>query len=91
MKEVLIILTVHLLELNLHESHALDDIRLVEEKVVSVVQILQQVFLWSLLYHRRQLEHVAHEDHLLASEWHVVPKCFAHGVVNGIHHVASYH
>ena len=90
-KEVFIILTVHLLELNLHQSHALDGIRLVEEKVICTVQVLQQVFFWPLLHHRRQLEHVAHEDHLLASEWHVVSECLTHGVVDGIHHVTSYH
>ena len=90
-KEVLIILTIHLLELDLYESHTLDGIRFVEEKVVCVVEILQKVFLWPLLHHRRQLEHIANEDHLLASERHVVPECLTHGVVDGIHHVTSHH
>ena len=44
-----------------------------------------------MLHHRWQLEHVANEDHLFASEWHVVPECLAHGVVDGIHDVTSNH
>ena len=56
-----------------------------------IEQIFQYVFLWTLLHYRRQLEHITNEDHLFASEWHIVPECLAHGVINGIHNIASYH
>ena len=90
-KKVCIILTIHLLKLNLYESHALNGIRLIKEEVFRVIQVFQQIFFWSLPYDRRQLEHVANKNHLLTSEWSVVSESLAHGIVDSIHHITFYH
>ena len=88
---MLVILSVYFAELYLHQTHTLDSIRFVEEKIVRLIQIFQHVFLRALLHNRRQLEHITNEDYLFTSEWHIVPECLAHGVINGIHYIASYH
>ena len=68
-EESLIFLAIHLLELNLHHSHTLDDVCLVEEAIVCMIEVTHQIAFHTFLQYRRQLEHIPHEDHLLTSEW----------------------
>ena len=67
-EESLILLAIHLLELDLHQSHALDDICLVEETIICMIEVTHQIAFHTFLQYWGQLEHITHKDDLLTSE-----------------------
>ena len=92
MKELLVIvLTIYLLEFNLHETHAFDSICLVEEEIICLVDVVEKFTLCPLSHNWWQLKYITNEDDLLTTEGLCCAKRSAESVVDGIHDVTSYH
>ena len=90
-EECLIFLAIHLLELNFHQSHALDHICLVEETVIRMIEVVHQIAFSPFLQYWRQLEHITHEDHLLTSKRKRRAQRLPHRVVDSVNDVATHH
>ena len=90
-EERLIFLTIHLLELDLHHSHTLDDVCLVEETIIRMIEVTHQITFCTFLQYRWQLKHIPHENHLLTSKRKRRAQRLPHRVVYGINDVATHH
>ena len=88
---LVVILTIHFLELYLHKAHSLNCVCFVEEEFICLIHVVKQVFFCTLTDNRWQLEHVANEDELLAAERQSSMQSLTKGIVNSINDVTPDH
>ena len=91
-EEILITLTIHLLEFDLWQIHPLQHKCLIEKGKPCTIEIMQHLCISTTFFNNgRKLEQVTNKNNLFATKRHIRMEYHSKASVHTIHHITSYH